>query len=196
MLVKPQSEEERKAHSSAIPAGRYAIAPTEFSLKQNKAKTAYFIRTKYVVIGPKKFAGKTFYDATSLDLSKDGVCFRWQLWMEAIGVEEPVIGTPPEMSIKECERNIAKYFMFRGFIADITRSDDGQYVNNGIAKLFAPGKWSEQEMKAIRNWEEEQKVKLLDEGDGTQEPDDDIPFGNDAEIDEAAEAEEENDLGW
>lgn len=167
-VVRPQTDGDRAKRDYTIPAGRYAIGAVSFERKDTKNKNppTEYIRTKYYVIGPRQVKGKHFYDTTSLDLTKNGTCVRWQIWMDAVGVVEPVdLGEAREMTHDEGNANIRRYFMGRGFMAEVTRTVQGAYTNNGIAKIFPPDKWSEKETEAIRNWESAQAQKALEEAE-------------------------------
>jgi hypothetical protein len=174
----------------SIPAGRYALIPTETERKQAKGKDTYYIRTKYIVVGPRRAANKWFRDTTSLDLSKNGACVRWQIWLGAIdrltvpGTDDPVIGTPPEMSWEQLDRNIEDLVLGRGFVADVVRVDSGQYVNNGIEKIYGPGQWSEQERDAIEKSEAAfEDKRAFAAARAAEMEDDDIPVAGADELD-------------
>jgi hypothetical protein len=131
-----------------VAPGRYVISLAGFSRKISKAEQDYLSgRWKVHSGGP---AGKQFWANVSMDFSKNGTVVRWQMLIEAMGIEEEIeLGSSAEGTAREGDRNIAKHMRGRAFVAVVEKTRDGQYWNNGIQKVIPERSWTDAERDLV-----------------------------------------------
>jgi ethanolamine ammonia-lyase large subunit len=87
---------------------------------------------------------------------------RLQILIEVLGItEEFEIGDTSEgvASAQEGDRNFARLFCGRAFVAEVTRTESGGYINNNIQRLVNRAQWTEKELASVNAWEAAQLAK-------------------------------------
>ncbi len=108
-----------------------------------------------------------------VDLSTEGTVKRWNIWMEACGVEEEFeIGSTQEGTQQEGDDNIRTLFVGKPFVATVKLEKNGQYTNNDIQMIHYVRSWTPEQKDAMDVWLDAQE-KAGGQGGGTPEVGDD-----------------------
>jgi hypothetical protein len=165
--VRAATDEEKKARDWSIPAGRYVLGFSEFERKNGKDKPyADFLRVKFPTVKKDGTNGKGFRDIVGLMVDPKGVqefekrvkfnITRLQIWIEVFGItEEFEVGDTSEgiESAREGDRNFARLFVGRAFVAEVTRKESGGYVNNNVNRILPRSQWTPAELERVNAWE-------------------------------------------
>jgi hypothetical protein len=181
--VRGATDEEKKARDWSIPAGRYVLGWKEFERKNGKERPfADFLRVKFCTVKKDGTNGKGFSDIVGLMVDPKGNpdfekrckfnVTRLQILIEVLGIsEEFEIGDTSEgtASAQEGDRNFARLFCGRAFVAEVTRSESGGYVNNNIQRIINRSQWTEKELVSVNAWESAQLAKPRDPEDSVDD---------------------------
>jgi hypothetical protein len=165
--VRGATDEEKKARAWSIPAGRYVLGWTKFERKNGKERPfADFLRVRFCTVKKDGTNGKGFNDIMGLMVDPKGNpdfekrckfnVTRLQILIEVLGIsEEFEIGDTSEgiESAREGDRNFARLFCGRAFVAEVTRTESGGYTNNNVNRLITRSQWTEQELAKVQAWE-------------------------------------------
>jgi hypothetical protein len=160
--VRGATDEEKKARDWSIPAGRYVLGWKEFERKNGKERPfADFLRVKFCTVKKDGTNGKGFSDIVGLMVDPKG----------NPDSEEFEIGDTSEgtASAQEGDRNFARLFCGRAFVAEVTRSESGGYVNNNIQRIINRSQWTEKELVSVNAWESAQLAKPRDPEDSVDD---------------------------
>lgn len=156
--------------SELLAPGEYVIALSSFSRKTS-SKNKEYLRCLFEVCGGTE-KGKKFWSSLALDISKPGTATRWQILMEQCDVvEEFEIGSHKEGNASEGDRNIARLFKGKPFVARIKKEVNGQYTNNDIEQLVFRKLWTEEQKDMMFDWMTERNSRG-NGGGGGQSPED------------------------
>jgi hypothetical protein len=144
--------------AEVVAPGVYVIAMDRFTRKLGRSGADY-LNAKWEICAGRN-AGKRFFAILGLDFSKPGTVTRWQILLEAVGVEEEIeLGSSAEGTAREGDRNIARLVRGRAFVAEIDKTVEGQYTNNGIKQVEFPRKWTADQRQAVEEWNERQQQR-------------------------------------
>ena len=144
-----------------VPPNDYVIALRWFQRKRAKESGKDYLSGRWEICGGPN-EGKQFFANLSLDLSKKGTVTRWQILIEALGIEETFeLGDSDEGTAREGDRNIARLFKNKPFAAEVDKTRDGQYDNNGLKQIHFLRKYTPEWLAICDVWRD----KLAEEGD-------------------------------
>ena len=139
--------------------GPYLLALVWFQRKTGRDSGRRYLRVKYQVIGGRA-KGASFFDMISLDLSKPGTVTRWQIFSDAVGVQEPFeLGSWEEDNEDEGDENLRRLFLRQPFGADVSKEKDGQYRNNRIQQFIFRKNWKDVWHEWAHEWQEAQAAR-------------------------------------
>lgn len=161
-----------------VPAGVYIVAMKSFKRAQNKAKTADYLRCRWVVCaGPCE--GRQFWSNMSLNLTTEGTVNRWRILMEACQLEEEIeLGSTSERNTDEGDANIREYFLNRPIKVTVKVEQNGTYTNHDLEMIHYVRSWTQEDKDAMNNWLdalEQQGQPGSGAGAGTRDDPDDPP---------------------
>lgn len=151
-----------------VPPGRYVISLASFNRRQAKNAPTDYLNGKWTV-HTAPIDGRQFWAMLNMDFSKNGTVVRWQMLIEAIGIEEEFeIGASSEGTAREGDRNIARLIRHQPFVALIDKTRDGQYWNNGIQQIIPQRQWTDAEVELVNDLVD----KLEQQREATGNPED------------------------
>jgi hypothetical protein len=162
--------------NDGLPPGDYLLAIKEFDIRTSKKGKRYMHCRFVVIAGPAK--KRVFFDNVSLDLDNSGAMFRLGILAEQCGVESAFD--------LDDEKALRSAFIMRPFKAQVNRTHENGYTNNGIQRYITGDKVTDNDRRVMQEWVTEQAENAEWSGDGggydddaphsADRPDDDIPF--------------------
>lgn len=154
-VFNPKEAPKPDTSNIGVPANDYLIVIKGFKRKQGQKSGADYIRCGFEVIdGVCK--GQKFWDAVSLDLNNAGTVARLSLLFEA--TEAGAVELEDDKALREAICN-------KPFKARVSRSKQGQYVNNGIER-YLNSKVTETERDTMKAWREDWEAQREINGGG------------------------------
>lgn len=155
----------------SIPASIYLLILVSFERKTSQKSGKPYLRGKFTPInGPSK--GKHFWDSISLDTENSGAMSRMSLLCKGCGVNEAFD--------LDSDADIERLFCNRPFKAQVNRTTQDGYINNGIARYET--KLTEAEESIIQDWVVRHAEEQMFNGGGNDDRRDSSPAmpGDDA----------------
>lgn len=164
-MFDPKKARAEGGKNDGLPPGEYLIAIKRFERKTSKAGKKYLHCLFHVIAGAAK--KRTFFENLSLDMANAGAMTRLSLLAEQCGVEGA-------FDLDE-DAEIQKHLVGRPFKARISRTQSGQYTNNGIERYLMGAAVTDRDRAAMEEWVTAQadEGEWSGRGDDAPPPDDD-----------------------
>jgi hypothetical protein len=165
MAIFDPSKHQSDDNQQPLPAGPYLVALVGFERKRSDRTGGDYLRGRFKVLHGRA-KGRTFYSTIGLDVRRDGAAARLGLYCKAVGVTKPFD--------LDDDAAVTRALVGKPFKAQISQTQNGQYVNNDVQRYLLDGMTSEEQEAAEAWWQDwsERSLARHDNGSGDWNPND------------------------